>query len=55
MIYLILITIITGSLIYIKISADLEVEKEMETAKFWERMDYADKVINYCLSQIESE
>jgi hypothetical protein len=39
----------------VKLSADLEVKKDMELKKFWARQDYTDRVINECLSKIESE
>lgn len=34
--------------------AKIDVQKDMEMRKFWERQDYADRVINQCF-QIESE
>lgn len=57
MIYLIIpvVVIIVGSAVYVKLSADLEVKKDMELKKYWARVDYGDKVINECLSKIESE
>lgn len=48
------VIIIVGSAVYVKLSADLEVKKDMELKKFWERQDYADRVINECF-KIESE
>jgi hypothetical protein len=34
--------------------AKIDVQKDMEMRKFWERQDYADRVINQCF-QIESK
>jgi hypothetical protein len=57
MIYLLIpvVAIIVGSAVYVKLSADLEVKKDMELKKYWARVDYGDRVINECLSKIESE
>jgi hypothetical protein len=48
MLYLIIpvVIVIIGSALYVKIDADLEVKKDMELKKYWERMDYADRLIN---------
>lgn len=36
------------------LTAKRDVKKEMDMAKFWERQDFADRVINECF-KIESE
>ena len=47
--------VIGGAMIVVMLWAKVDVKKEMDMAKFWERQDWADKLINECLSKIESE
>jgi hypothetical protein len=47
--------VIGGAMIVVMLWAKVDAKKEKDMKKFWERMDYADGVINECLSKIESE
>jgi uncharacterized membrane protein len=50
-----LIVFIGTIIIVMMLRAKVDAKKEKDMKKFWERMDYADGVINECLSKIESE